>query len=367
MMRPASDVLPLPGTSLDGSPDASLAPAAFIVDAAAGMIVAANAAGWELWGCDAGAAFSGLAIDRAMPALQRLAGVTSSCREVLAFWTNRGLLQLDCRIEPAGAASFLLRGLSAGREAAADVVLMGSAYPAGIAGMPATARLAHELRTPLSAVIAYAEVLKDEHFGPLANPRYREYARTIFDSARHALSVVDGMLGGNLGRAGLPELAFRDLDPADLIENCLAVVGPLAQRAGLHLVADLDAGTPRIVADEVSVKQMLLNLITNAIKFGRRGDRVTVRAACRSDGSLTIDVADTGPGMRAPFAPGGDLGQDLGREGSRRDGQDAGLGIGLPLTRALAEANGATLTVESAPGRGTCVSIAFAKDRVVPV
>jgi len=366
MMRPANDVLPLPGTSLDGSPDASLAPPAFIVDAAAGAIVAANAAGWELWGCDTGAAFSGLAIDRAMPALQRLAGLTSSCREVLVFWTNRGLLQLDCRIEPAGGAGFLLRGLSAGREAAADVV-MGLACPAGIAGTPATARLAHELRTPLSAVIAYAEVLKDEHFGPLANPRYREYARTIYDSARHALSVVDGMLGGNLGRAGLPELAFRDLDPADLIENCLAVVGPLAQRAGLDVVAGLESGTPRIVADEVSVKQMLLNLITNAIKFGRRGDRVTVRAACRSDGSLTIDVVDTGPGMGAPFAAGEEPGRDLGREGNRRGARDAGLGIGLPLTRALAEANGASLTVESAPGRGTCVSIAFAKDRVVPV
>jgi signal transduction histidine kinase len=230
-----------------------------------------------------------------------------------------------------------------------------------VARTPATARLAHELRTPLSAVIAYAEVLKEEHFGPLANPRYREYARTIYDSARHALSVVDGMLAGNLGRAGLPELAFRDLDPAEVIENCLAVAGPLAQRAGLHLVADVGAGLPRIVADEVSVKQMLLNLITNAIKFGRRGDKVTVRAACGSDGSLTIDVADTGPGMRVPAAAGAEAPK------AGRSGRDGGLGIGLPLTRALAKANGASLTVESAPGRGTRVSIAFAKDRVVPV
>jgi signal transduction histidine kinase len=229
--------------------------------------------------------------------------------------------------------------------------------------MPATARLAHELRTPLAAVIAYAEVLKDEHFGPLANPRYRDYARTIYDSARHALSVVDGTLGGNPDRTGMPELDFRDLDPADLIENCLAVVGPLAQRAGLEVVADLGAGTPRIVADEVSVKQMLLNLIGNAIKFGRRGDRVTVRAACGRDGSLTIDVTDTGPGMRAPLLP---AEADLAREGGRRGGQDGGLGIGLPLTRALAKANGAELTVESEPGRGTRVSIAFGKDRVVP-
>jgi signal transduction histidine kinase len=359
MMRPANDVLPMPGAGLDAFP----APLAFIIDAAAGVIVAANAAGWELCGRDTGAAFSAMAIDRAMPALQRLAGVTSGCNEVLTLWTRKGLLQLDCRIEPAGGAKFLVRGLPTGPEAGADAMLMALTYPEGVGRTPATARLAHELRTPLGAVIAFAEVLKDEHFGPLGNPRYRDYARNIYDSARHALSVVDGMLCGNPGRAGLPELAFRDLDPADVIENCLAVAGPLAQRAGLDLAADLAPRTPRIVADEVSVKQMLLNLITNAIKFGRRGDKVTVRAACGSDGSLTIDVADTGPGMRAPFP----TDEDLAPAGGRRSGQEAGLGIGLPLTRALAKANGASLTVESAPGRGTRVSIAFAKDRVVPV
>jgi len=355
MTRPANDVRSEPRVSLDGPPE----PPALVIDAAAGAIVGANAAGWELWGFGGGDAVPATALDRAMPALQRLAAVTASCSEVLTFWTGRGLLQLECRIEPAGGTRFLLRGLEA-RPEAPDEAMARPEVPR----LAAAARLAHELRTPLSAVIAYAEVLKDEHFGPIANPRYRDYARTIYDGARHALSVVDGMLAGNLGRAGLPELAFRDLDPADVIENCLAVAGPLAQRAGLDLVADLDAAMPRIVADEVSVKQMLLNLITNAIKFGRRGDRVTVRAACGSDGSLTIDVADTGPGMQAPGAAGAERAPEAHRRGG---GRDAGLGIGLPLTRALAKANGASLTVESAPGRGTRVSIAFAKDRVVPV
>jgi signal transduction histidine kinase len=359
MMRPANDALPLPGTSLDGCP---LQPA-FLVDAAAGAIVAANAAGWELWGFAAGAVFPATALDRAMPALQRLAGLTSGTSEVLTFWTGRGVLQLECCIEPAGGRRFLLRGLSGGAEAGAGAAPIVLADPEGVTRMPATARLAHELRTPLSAVIAYAEVLRDEHFGPLANARYRDYASNIFDSAQHALSVLDGMLASDdPDRAGLPELAFRDLDPADVIEDCLAVAGPLAGRAGLDLVADLDPATPHIVADEVSLKQMLLNLITNAIKFGRRGDRVTVRAAACSDGSLTIAVADTGPGMR----PAPSRGEETGEEG-RRGGQDGGLGIGLPLTRALAKANGAELTVESAPGRGTRVSIAFRKDRVVPV
>lgn len=360
MTYPANDLVRDLGARRAGSP----APPAFIVDAMAGAIVAANAAGWELWGFDAAAVVPpAAAIDRAMPALQRLAGLgRSSSDEVLTFWTARGLMQLDCHVEPVGPdrARYLVRALSPdGPADALEGGLPALACPEPAARMPATARLAHELRTPLSAVIAYAEVLKDEHFGPLANVRYRDYARNIYDCARHALGVVDGMLAGKSARADLPELAFRDLDPANVIENCMAVAGPLAERAGLDLVAALGLGIPRIVADEVSLKQMLLNLITNAIKFGRRGDRVTVSAAYDADGALRIDVTDTGPGMR-PAPPAG---------GTRADGRkgDPGLGIGLPLTRALARANGAALSVDSAPGRGTRVTITFGKDRVVPV
>jgi signal transduction histidine kinase len=358
-MRPANDVL----RGLEGSNDGSPAAPAFIIDAVAGAIVAANAAGWEAWGLDA-ACLSTAAIDRAMPALQRLAQIAcSGGDEALIFWTARGLLELQCRVEPVGRGSYLVRA-PAGRPKAQAQALEGAPFasprPGAVAGTSVAARLAHELRTPLSAVIAYAEVLKDEHFGPLA-PRYRDYARTIHDSARHALCVVDGMLASNPARAGLPELAFRDLDPAGMIENCLAVAGPLAERAGLELVAHLGPGTPHIVADEVSLKQMLLNLITNAIKFGRPGDRVTVGTAYDVAGVLRISVADTGPGI-GPTAQ-----RDAAPADSRKGGHQTGLGIGLPLTRALAEANGARLIIDSAPGQGTRVTIAFGKDRVVPV
>jgi signal transduction histidine kinase len=248
---------------------------------------------------------------------------------------------------------------------------------------PALARLAHEVRTPLGAAIAYAELLKEEHFGPLGSARYREYARNAYDSARLALSVVDSMLAREPreavepGGAHLPELVFRDLDPAGVIDNCLAVVRPLAERAGLALIASCDPGTPRVIADEVSLKQMLLNLITNAIKFARPGDRVTLAAAYGTDGCLRIEVADTGPGMPSmpnmpslPALPGMDApAPPLPLSGAPEAvaGSAAGHGIGLPLTRALAAANGANLIVDSAPGRGTRVTIAFGKDRVVPV
>jgi two-component sensor histidine kinase len=354
----------------DGKDGASALPA-FIIDARAGAVVAANSAGRRAWGIEAGDSRTAVAIDRAMPALHRLAALSrSGAAGPLAFWTAGGLLHLDCRVEAVGPGDtrFLVRASfdntselgASGTGAPAD------AGPTGSVPMSTLARLAHEVRTPLSAAIAYAEVLKEEHFGPLPSRRYREYARAIYDSARHALSVVDAMLARDPGGTGLPELAFTDLDPAGVIDNCLAVARPLAERAGLELVADLGPAMPRVVADEVSLKQMLLNLVTNAIKYARPGDRVTLGAAYGADGCLRIEVADTGPGMAAASHPWREgAGPQDGADGARAGRRDAGLGIGLPLTRALAAANGATLVVDSTPGRGTRVTIAFGKDRVV--
>jgi two-component system, cell cycle sensor histidine kinase PleC len=360
-------------------------PPSFVIDGA-GVLVAANPAGRQAWGLTDGADLGPVALDRAMPALARLPqAARSGDTETLTFWTTRGLLVLRCRVEAIAAdpARFLVRVLSgggvgplrSGRDGGEPARPGRVRHDAGqdAAPIPDLARLAHEVRTPLSAAIAYAELLKEEHFGPLGSARYREYARNVYDSARLALSVVDGMLASERGGTGLAELAFRDLDPAGVIDNCVAVARPLAERAGLALSASHDPGTPRVIADEVSLKQMLLNLITNAIKFARPGDRVTLTASYGADGCLRIEVADTGPGMSGlPMIPGAMAGVDAKpplpapRTWGLEDAA-AGRGIGLPLTRALAEANGASLIVDSAPGRGTRVTIAFGKDRVVPV
>jgi signal transduction histidine kinase len=295
-----------------------------------------------------------------MPALRRLREIAGAQavgpvqRHMLTFWTARGLLRLDCRVE---AASMLGVASAVRVQALESVANAGARAPAATRNrrgvdidVALDAWLAHELRTPLSAVIAYAEILKNEHFGPLANPRYRGYARHIYDSARHALGVVDSLLRGDRAHSILPPLAFADLDPAGVVESCLTVARPLTDRAGLELCVQLGPCLPRIVADELSLRQMLLNLLANAIKFAQAGDRVTVAVDYDVDGPLTICVADTGPGMTdTPKA------------------DPEGLGLGLPLTRALAAANGAALAIDSAPGRGTRVTISFGKDRVVPV
>ncbi len=361
-MRPASQ-RPTSGLLVEERPlcvDPPGTAPAFIVDIDARALVGANPAGWTAWGLDPATATPPLALDGAMPALRRLREIAetqasgAAQQEMLTFWTTRGLLRLTCRVEVTKA-----QGVAAAVrvQALEEVAATGARVPAAKRNrrgpdldVALDAWLAHELRTPLSAVIAYAEILKNEHFGPLANPRYRSYAGDIYDSARHALGVVDSMLRGDRTRSALPSLAFADVDPACVVESCLTVARPLAERAGLALGVELGSRLPRIVADELSLRQMLLNLLANAIKFARTGDRVTVAVAYDADGPLTISVADTGPGMTD--APKADA---------------TGLGLGLPLTRALAAANGAALAIESAPGRGTRVTISFAKDRVVPV
>ena len=330
-----------------------------IIDAKAGTLLGANTTGWNAWGLDPATTSPPVALDRAMPALQRLCQISDRrseealSTETLTFWTPRGVARLVCRIDTRNS-SMITITLDAGdtatpmRKTQEDETVDG--HPSNPHDLPPevahNAWLAHELRTPLGAVIAYAEILKDGHFGPLANARYQGYARDIYEAARHALGVVDSMLRGDQLQSVVPPLAFADLEPARVVERCLSVVRPLADRAGIELAVEYASHLPRCVADELSLRQMLLNLLANAIKFARRGDRVTIAVAHDGHGSLRISVADTGPGMGC--------------------GSGRGTGLGLPLTRALAVANGAALEIESEPGRGTCVTITFGQDRIVP-
>src|SRR5262245_46316343 len=191
----------------------------FVLDAAAGAILSANAAGWAVWGGQGGADVP-LWVDRAMPALERLraladAGARASELELdLTFWTARGIVQPKCLVSgpqaPPGA-RFLVRVCEP----------TASAKPASEA--VEQAKLAHEIRTPLSAVISYAEVLKDEHFGPLGNACYRTYASNIFESARHVLRLVDGMLQSFVDRSSASRLTFTNVAADDVIESCLVL------------------------------------------------------------------------------------------------------------------------------------------------
>jgi two-component system, cell cycle sensor histidine kinase PleC len=343
--------------------------AALLIDVGSGAVLDANPGGWGLLGVETQS--GPLPLDCAMPAMQtlrRLSAGSGAHNVTLTFWTPGGHgLRVGCAVStPAGQGALrMVRVLAvqADRQSEHAAIPVTGSSPQPLPDVALRSKLAHELRTPLGAVIAYAEILKDEHFGPMASDRYKSYARNIHESARHAMAVLEGMLKGEEEASGVPQLTFADIDPARIVEACLLVAEPLAEKAGLALSAEVPPNLPRVVADAVSLRQMLLNLLANAIKFARRGDRVRVTVAYDADGPLRISVVDTGPGMEhADHA----AGKGVPRQ-ERRRSANAGLGLGLPLTRSLATANGAVLAIDSALGRGTCATISFGKDRLVLV
>jgi two-component system, cell cycle sensor histidine kinase PleC len=232
------------------------------------------------------------------------------------------------------------------------------------------AKIAHELRTPLSAIVAASEVMRDEQFGPIGDERYRAYAKDIHDSAQHVLNVVTRVLAQ---RAAVPDeeaFAFTDIDVEDLVAAMVSTMQPLALRAGLSLTsriedqtgADLTGRMPKVIADLTSLRQIVLNLVTNALKFTPDGGSVSVYAQHDPDQGLRLCVSDTGVGMHADEVEAALTGTGQSHEGVR---EERGLGIGLSIVKTLSERNGAELLIASAPGSGTTVTIRFPVSRLV--
>ena len=221
------------------------------------------------------------------------------------------------------------------------------------------ARVAHELRTPLSAIAAFAEIMRDEKFGPLENARYRGYVRDILESSRHALDVVSS-LGEPQDTSVKPgNLAFSKLDLNEICAAMASTIAPLAEEAGLQVKTALAPQLPHVVADGRSLRQILLNLLTNALKFTGTGGTVTVRTARAGAGAVIVEVEDTGIGINPEAI-------DRALAGHRLStGTAAEVGLGLPLVKTLAEANGAAVEVASAPGKGTRVALIFPPGRLV--
>lgn len=223
-------------------------------------------------------------------------------------------------------------------------------------------KMAHELKTPISAIVAASEIMRDEQLGPIGDERYRRYAADIHDSARLMLSLIDRMMEQR-GREAAPQLLeFTEIDPVELLHATVSSMLPLAERARIRMkLVEPELQMPKVIADAVALKQMLINLMTNSLKFTPEGGEIAVRATYLSDDSLTLEVSDTGRGMSEQQIA--DAIAGLVAEGTTRDG--GGLGVGLPLVQALAAANGARLDLASAPGKGTSAKIVFPKDRII--
>jgi len=215
------------------------------------------------------------------------------------------------------------------------------------------ANMSHELRTPLNAVMGFSELIKSEYFGPIGDGRYREYAGLIHGAGSHLLDLITDVLDMSKIEAGKLELNKESVATVQIVHDCVELLEERAASAGVTLRIDT-VGAPRAVdADRRALKQILLNLLANAIKFTPSGGSVTV--AARLAGSFcALSVADTGVGIAAA---------DLHRLGNpfvqlgNNDANKPGTGLGLALVRALSEMHGGALRVESTQGVGTTVTV----------
>ncbi len=225
--------------------------------------------------------------------------------------------------------------------------------------------MSHELRTPLNAIIGFSEIIATEAMGPLTNRAYREYAHDIHDSGQTLLALINDILDLSKIQAGRKELAERLVDIPRLIRSSLRLVAERADKGEVLLETAIDTDLPPVRGDEVALKQILSNLLSNAVKFTPPGGRVTCGARAEADGSMSIFVQDTGIGMsEKDMATAMEPFRQIEGSHSRNAG---GVGLGLPLVRALAELHGGTARLESTVDVGTLVTITLPPDRVQSV
>ena len=159
------------------------------------------------------------------------------------------------------------------------------------------AQVSHEIRTPLSAVLGFAEAMMEERFGPIGNERYRDYLKDIHASGKHVMSLADDLLDLSKIESGKLELAFAPVDANSVIRECVSLMQPQAARERVILRVSLYERLPHVMVDERSLKQVMLNLMSNAVKFNEPGGQVIVSTAVDAGGQAVIRVRDTGMGM----------------------------------------------------------------------
>jgi signal transduction histidine kinase len=221
------------------------------------------------------------------------------------------------------------------------------------------ATMSHELRTPLDAVIGFSEILSSQIFGGLGNPKYVEYADSIQYSGRHLLGIINNVLDLSKHQAGKPQLDVEPVDLAALVANCAAIMRDQCARAGLALHTQAPSDLV-MNGDAGRLRQMLLNLMSNAVKFTKPDGRVTVTAEAFGDGRVRLQVADTGIGMSDEEIPVALA--VFGQVDSRLSRRYEGTGLGLPLVKSIVELHGGEIAIASAPGAGTTITVLLPRE-----
>lgn len=226
------------------------------------------------------------------------------------------------------------------------------------------ANMSHELRTPLNAIIGFAEVLKNQKFGPLGDERYSSYAEIVRNSGAHLLELINDLL--DLSRAEAGGLAPVDSNVTldGQIHRALDMSRGAIETAQLSVEVKTDPSVPPVRADARLILQLLSNLVTNAVKFTRPGGRILVGTGTDDAGNVTFFVSDTGIGI--PEDQIGKVLEPFTQLDTRLHREHRGAGLGLPLCRAIAQAHGGQLAIESAPDEGTTVTVILPAWRAIP-
>ncbi len=225
------------------------------------------------------------------------------------------------------------------------------------------AAMSHELRTPLNAILGFSDIIKDEMLGPVGSARYRDYASDINTSGQHLLDLINDILDLSKVESGTDELHEENIQIPEIIFSVLRLVQHRAEKGGIELEIERPDEPPLLRVDERKLKQILVNLLTNAIKFTEAGGKVTLRVWCRTDSGYVFQVIDTGIGIALEDIPKA-LSQ-FGQVDGDLDRQYEGTGLGLPLTKALVELHGGCLDLQSRVGVGTTATVRFPAERIV--
>jgi two-component system cell cycle sensor histidine kinase PleC len=237
------------------------------------------------------------------------------------------------------------------------------AEAANVAKSRFLATMSHELRTPLNAILGFSEVMRTELFGPINNDSYKDYAGNIHDSGRHLLQLINEILDLSRIEAGRYELHEEPVRLVEIVEECLRLLQLRAESKGLHVALELESGLRQLWADERAVRQICLNLISNALKFTPRGGHIALRVYGIPDGGQAFVVKDTGPGIPKDEIP--KVMQAFGQGSLAHQTAEGGTGLGLPIVQNLVTLHGGTFELRSELRKGTEAVVTLPASRVL--
>ena len=241
---------------------------------------------------------------------------------------------------------------------------LAAAEEANLAKSRFLANISHELRTPLNAITGFSEIMRSERFGPIGNARYREYASDISASAAHLLNVIEDILDLSKAETGRLDVVDEVFDAREVVRTAVNMLSGWAQRDQVEIATNVGATLPLMRADQGKVRQVLINLLSNAIRFSPPKGRVSVSVRQRADGGLTFSISDKGVGIEP-----GDLARAVEPfvqlDNQPRGAAREGTGLGLSLSKTLIELHGGRLELTSKPGAGTTARAVFPAERSV--